>query len=416
MNDEQQTDPEQASRTADAVARTSYGKLVAYLAARTRDVTAAEDALSEAFAAALAHWPAEGCPANPEAWLLTVARRKLIDMFRANRFDSTDLDNLVAPTADAAEIPDERLAMMFACAHPAIDSAVRAPLILQVVLGLDAKAIASAFLTSPAAVGKRLVRAKTKIREAAIPIRVPARSELLPRLDTVLDAVYAAYAEGWADPASTDSARGDLAEEAIFLARLLAALMPAEPEVLGLLSLLLHTEARRAARRTAAGEFVPLASQNPAQWNAALILQAESLLREACTHSTLGRFQLQAALQSAHVHRVSAGESNWPDVVALYDTLLALTHSPVVAINRAVAFAEVAGPAAALKSLDAIAADPQSAARLEDYQPWWTARADLLARTGAYLEARSAYDRAIGLERDDAVRRFLVRRQSALQT
>ncbi len=418
MSDELQTDLEQARRTADAIARTSYGKLVAFLAARTHDVAAAEDALSEAFAAALATWPRDGCPDNPEAWLMTVARRKLIDMFRSAHASSTEpdpnLDQLVAPSYVAPEIPDERLAMMFACAHPAIDATVRAPLILQVVLGLDAKAIASAFLTSPAAMGKRLVRAKTKIREAGIPFRVPARDELLPRLDTVLNAVYAAYAEGWADPAATDPARRDLAEEAIFLSRLLADLMPHEPEVLGLLALLLHTEARRAARRTANHEFVPLADQDPAQWNAALILEAESLLHKAAAFTTPGRFQLQAALQSAHIHRVRTGEPNWPDVVVLYDALFALTGSPVVALNRALAFSEVAGPTAALKALDQIAADPQAAARLEEYQPWWAARADLLARTGACAESHRAYDRAIGLERDDAVRRFLARRQSAL--
>ncbi|HVZ82344.1 MAG TPA: DUF6596 domain-containing protein [Terracidiphilus sp.] len=413
-----------SSQTAAAVARSSYGKLIAFLAARTRDVAAAEDALSEAFAAALATWPRDGCPANPEAWLLTVARRKLIDMFRASRshesafgrgFDPDfDMDQFVAPSNVAPEIPDERLAMMFACAHPAIDATVRAPLILQVVLGLDARAIASAFLTSPAAMSKRLVRAKTKIREAGIPFRVPARADLLPRLDTVLNAVYAAYAEGWADPAATDPAQRDLAEEGIFLARLLAALLPDEPEVLGLLALVLHTEARRAARRTAAGDFVPLAGQDPAQWNAALILEAEQLLHRASAHGALGRFQLQAALQSAHVHRVRTGESNWADVVALYDALFALTQSPVVAVNRAVALAELSGPAAALAALDSLAADPQSSARLEEYQPWWAARADLLARTGAYAQARHAYDRAIGLERDDAVRRFLALRQSAL--
>src|SRR5580704_2901996 len=259
---------ERARSTADAVARRSYGKLVAFLAARTRDVAAAEDALSEAFGSALADWPRNGCPSNPEAWLLTVARRKAIDMARSRRRheNAGEQLRLMAESLEAAaaesEIPDQRLALMFACAHPAIDLGIRAPLILQVVLGLDAAMIASAFLVSPVAMGKRLVRAKDKIREAGIPFRIPEREELSERLEGVLDAIYAAYAEGWADANGTDVARRDLTEEAMFLARLVAELMPEQPETLGLLSLLLHLEARRRARRTALGEYVPLAEQD----------------------------------------------------------------------------------------------------------------------------------------------------------
>jgi RNA polymerase sigma-70 factor (ECF subfamily) len=254
-----------ALSTADAVARRSYGKLVAFLAVRTRDVAAAEDALSEAFARALGEWPEKGCPSNPEAWLLTVARRKTIDMFRGRRRDEMAAAQLqiVAEGLDAGasqtEIPDQRLALMFACAHPAIDAGIRAPLILQVVLGLDAKTIASAFLMSPAAMSKRLVRAKEKIRQAGVPFRVPEREELPARLDTVLDAIYAAFAEGWSDPGGTDAARRDLTEEALFLARLVTELLPGEPEALGLLALMLHAEARRRARRAVNGEYVPLA-------------------------------------------------------------------------------------------------------------------------------------------------------------
>jgi RNA polymerase sigma factor (sigma-70 family) len=253
---------EQARATADAVARKSYGKLVAFLAARTRDVAGAEDALSEAFASALTDWTRNGCPQNPEAWLLTVARRKTIDMLRAARRHPSSSDELqlieealAAPTQ--GEIPDERLAMMFACAHPSIDAATRAPLMLQAVLGLDAKRIASAFLASPAAVSKRLVRAKQKIRQAGIPIRVPGREELPARLDTVLNAIYAAFSEGWTDPTGADAARRDLTEEALFLAGLVIVLLPEEPEALGLLALMLHAEARRRARRSDDGEFVP---------------------------------------------------------------------------------------------------------------------------------------------------------------
>ena len=248
----------QAHITADAVARRSYGKLVAFLAARTHDVAAAEDALSEAFASALADWPRNGCPNNPEAWLLTVARRKWIDLTRRHRpADHEELDYATEAlqafpsgidNPNDTEIPDRRLALMFACAHPAIDPGIRAPLILQVILGLDAAAIASAFLMSPTTMGQRLVRAKTKIRHAGIPFVIPGREELPARLDTVLDAIYAAFAEGWTDAAGTDLARRDLAEEAIFLGRLVNDLLPDQPEALGLLALMLHAEARRPAR------------------------------------------------------------------------------------------------------------------------------------------------------------------------
>jgi predicted RNA polymerase sigma factor len=406
----------QAHSTADAVARRSYGKLIAFLAARTRDVAAAEDALSEAFASALIDWPRNGCPSNPEAWLLTVARRKLIDGARRHTTSeaATVQLRLLAEGLDAAaadaDIPDRRLALMFACAHPAIEAGVRAPLMLQVVVGLDAKRIASAFLTSPAAMGKRLVRAKDKIRQAAIPFRVPEREELPGRLDTVLDAVYAAFAEGWSDPGGTDAARRDLTEEALFLARLVTELLPEEPEALGLLALMLHAEARRRARRNADGEFVPLAEQDQALWDWQMIHEAESLVRRAGALGVIGRYQLEGALQSAHVYRCRTGDANWAEVVQLYDALLAIAASPVVAINRALAIAETHGASAALDALQAIAAD----ARLADYQPYWAARAELLARTGAHGEARHAYEIAIGLEHDAAVRRFLQKRQAAL--
>jgi predicted RNA polymerase sigma factor len=406
-----------ARKTADAVARRSYGKLVAFLAARTRDVAAAEDALSEAFAAALADWPVNGCPANPEGWLLTVARRKVIDMYRGRRRHELAgeqlrvlAEGLDAAAATGAEIPDQRLALMFACAHPAIDAAVRAPLILQVVLGLDAKTIASAFLTSPAAMGKRLGRAKDKIRQAGIPFSVPEREELPNRLDTVLDAIYAGFTEGWTDPGGTDVARRDLTEEAMFLARLVTGLLPAEPEALGLLALMLHAEARRHARRNRHGDYVPLAEQDPGLWDSQMIEEAEALLRRASTLGSIGRYQLEGALQSAHVYRCRTGHANWAEVVQLYDALFAVAGSPVVAINRALAIAEEHGTGAALEAMREISAD----GRLAEYQPYWAARAELLAKTGAHTEARRAYEIAIGLERDASVRRFLQLRQSAL--
>jgi predicted RNA polymerase sigma factor len=406
----------EAHSTADAVARRSYGKLVAYLASRSRDVAAAEDALSEAFAAALADWPRNGCPSNPEAWLLTVARRKAIDVARArwrHEIASEEL-KVMAEGLDAAaiyaEIPDQRLALMFACAHPAIDASIRAPLILQVVLGLDAKAIASAFLMSPAAMGKRLVRAKDKIRNAGIPFIVPEREELPARLDTVLDAIYAAFAEGWTDPGGTDAVRRDLTEEVLFLGKLVIELLPEEPEALGLLALMLHAEARRRARRDARGEFVPLAEQDPQLWDSQMIFEAEALLRRASGLGAIGRYQLEGALQSAHVYRCRTGHDNWAEVVQLYDTLFALAGSPVVAINRALAIAEIHGASAALDALPDASAD----SRLAEYQPYWAVRAELLTKAGAQGEARRAYEIAIGLERDPAVRRFLQQRQSAL--
>jgi RNA polymerase sigma-70 factor (ECF subfamily) len=404
-----------AHSTAEAAARRSYGKLVAYLAARTRDVAAAEDALSEAFAAALVDWPRNGCPANPEAWLLTVARRRFIDGVRARQRHDIASERLESVAeglnaAGGAEIPDQRLALLFACAHPAIDAAVRAPLMLQVVLGLDAKRIGSAFLMSPAAMGKRLVRAKEKIREAGIPFRIPERAELRGRLDTVLDAIYAAFAEGWSDGTGTDVLRRDLAEEAIFLGRVVTELLPDEAEALGLLALMLHAESRRAARRNADGEYVPLAEQDPTLWNLRMIDEAEALLLRASALRSIGRYQLEAAVQSAHVSRRRTGQANWADVVTLYDALLGLSGSPVVAVNRALAVAELHGATAGLTAMEAVARDP----RFAEYQPYWAARAELLARTGALEEARHAYDVAIGLERDDAVRRFLQQRQAGL--
>ncbi len=405
---------ERARLTADAVARRSYGKLVAFLAARTHDVAAAEDALAEAFASALADWPISGCPDNPEGWLLTVARRKLIDCIRRRQTgerSSEELQRLVLDAAaDPAEIPDHRLALMFACAHPAIEASVRAPLILQVLLGLDAVMIASAFLVSPAAMSQRLVRAKDKIRQAGIPLRVPDREELPARVDTVLHAIYAAFSEGWSDPGGTDAARRDLSEETLFLGQLVAELLPQEPEALGLLALMLHAEARRRSRRSPAGAYVPLAEQDPALWDSQMIDAAEGLLLRASALGSIGRYQLEGALQSAHVHRRRTGRSNWEEIVQLYDALMSVSGSPVVAINRALAVAEVSGAVAGLQSMPDAAAD----ARLNEYQPYWAARAQLLGAAGAARDARAAYDIAIGLERDPAVRQFLQQRQQAL--
>ncbi|HEY4472163.1 MAG TPA: DUF6596 domain-containing protein [Stellaceae bacterium] len=406
-----------ARDAAERTARQSYGKLVAFLAHRLRDVAAAEDALAEAFAAALADWPRHGVPDKPEAWLLTVARRKAVDSDRRRRRgeDATrDLHLLTEELAHGAHaneaaIPDHRLALIFACAHPAIDERTRAPLILQAVLGFEAATIASAFLVAPAAMAQRLVRAKVKIREAGIPFRVPERAEMRDRLGPVLEAIYAAFSEGWTDPAGTE-ARRRLADEAIWLGRLVASLLPEEPEALGLLALMLFAEARRGARRNPAGDYIPLAEQDPALWDARLIEEAETLLLRASRMGVVGRYQLEGAVQSAHVVRARTGTADWAAIARLYAALMDLTGSPVVAINRAVATAEADGPAAGLVLLDVAAAD----ARLQEYQPYWAARAELLARVGDVTSAAEAYQLAIGLEPDLAVRRFLQRRRDAL--
>ena len=270
--------------------------------------------------------------------------------------------------------------------------------------------IASASLVAPSTLGQRLVRAKTKIRQAGSPCRVPEHKELGERLAAVLEAIYAAYAEGWVDAAGTDMRRRNLAEEAIWLGSLVASLLPQEPEAPGLLSLMLHAHARRDARRDAQGRYVPRAEQDPARWEVAMIDRAEALLARAAAQRSVGRYQLEAAIQSAHATRRRSGRADWPAIEQLYDALQALTGSPVVAVNRAIAVAETRGPRAALSVLDELAGD----ARLAQYQPYWAARADLLARSGELPSAAQAYERAMGLEPDAVVREFLQRQREAL--
>jgi|SRR5271157_415063 len=412
-------DGDAAARVAaEAVARRSYGKLVALLASRTRNVAGAEDALSDAFAAALVDWPASGVPRNPEAWLLTVARRKWIDATRRRRSGEDAVrhlrlisEEIEAAAASETKLPDKRLSLMFACAHPALDPGIRAPLVLQTLLGFDAATIGSAFLISPATMSQRLVRAKRKIREAAVSFEVPEGAELAARLDAVLEAIYAAFAEGWSDPAGTDVRRRNLAEEGIWLGRLVASLLPDEPEALGLLSLMLYAQARRDARRDSHGEYVPLADQDPALWDTPLIEEAEALLSRASALPETGRYQLEAAVQSAHVVRRLTARSDWAAIERIYDALLAMTGSPVVAVNRAIALGETRGAAAGLEALDALSDDR----RLAEYQPYWAARAGLVARTREFEASDAAYERAIGLESDPAVRRFLERRRTELR-
>ncbi len=402
---------------ATRVARESYGKLVAFLAARDRDIPGAEDALSEALAAALADWPRKGVPANPEGWLAVAAQRRRIDAARRRRGagDASEAlrllgEELRAAVETEAPIPDRRLALMFVCAHPAIDEAIRAPLMLQTILGCDAAAIASAFLVSPTAMGQRLARAKAKIRLAGAPFRIPEREDIAERLGAVLDAIYAAFAHGWAEAFSDDPRGRNLAEEAIWLGRVVAALAPDEPEALGLLALMLYADSRRAARRDATGRYVPLDAQDVAQWDAALIDEAERLLRAASARSKPGRFQLEAAIQSAHVARRQTGTADWSAIETLYDALYALTGSRVVAVNRAVAVANARGAGAGLALIE----EAGAGGGLETFQSYWAAKADLLARAGEAEGAKTSYRRAIGLESDPAVRAFLLARLEAL--
>lgn len=406
-----------AHRAAERVARDSYGRLVAFLAARTRDVAGAEDALAEAFASALKSWPEDGIPTNPDAWLLTVARRRQTDAARRRQTRTAGevhiqlmTEELEEASAQPDAIPDRRLALMFACAHPDIERGMRAPLILQTILGLSAIDIAAAFLIPPTTMGQRLVRAKARIREAGIPFAVPEREDLAARLDAVLEAIYAAYAKGWTEIGDTAAER--LADEAIWLGRLVVSLLPDEPEAKGMLALMLYAEARRQARRDADGAYVPLETQDVTLWDEPLILAAEALLHEANRAAgPTGRYQIEAAIQSAHVARRVSGRPNWDAVVALYDVLLNLTHSPVALLNRAAALAETDGPEAALASLDAIADDR----RMESYQPYWAARGHLAARAGRKTEAHEALTLAIGLATDDAVRHYLIAQRAKLR-
>jgi RNA polymerase sigma-70 factor (ECF subfamily) len=411
-------DPDKRSsawRAAECAARESYGKLLALLAVRSNDVAAAEDALADAFAAALARWPITGVPSAPDAWLLTAARRRLVDAARHQQAEdrahaavAADLAPAITEIAEDGGVPDLRLSLMFACTHPAIDPAVRTPLILQAVLGFDARRIAAAFIQSPDAVAQRLVRAKRKIRDAAIPMHAPDMSVRPERIDAVLDAIYVAFADGWGNPQDTTMERQGLTAEAIRLARLVVGLAEHEPEPLGLLALLLYVESRRLAHRPSAGGYVPLSEQDPAAWAGDLIDEAEEILGRAGSAGRVGRFQLEAAIQSVHAARRRTGTTDWPALVLLYDELMRLTGSDVVATNRAVARAAVDGPAAGLAELDGI----RAAGRVESYQPFWAARAELCARLGDRAAAHDAYQRAIGLASDPDVRRFLMDRRN----
>lgn len=405
-----------ARRSVEVAARASRSRLLAFLASRTRDLAAAEDALADAFHAALETWPRSGVPDKPEAWLLTVARHRLIDAARHVRVHTDAAADLLVIADEAQELtslgtafPDERLKLMFICAHPAIDAAARTPLMLQTVLGLDLTRIASAFLVQPAAMGQRLSRAKRKIRDADIAFEVPAARELLPRLDAVLETVYAAYGSGWDDVAGGDNLHQGLAAEAVDLGQLLLELLPSEPEVLGLLALMLHCEARRDARRTVHGAYVPLSEQDVACWAWPQIEAAEKLLHAAQRSGQVGRFQLEAAIQSAHARRAVAGTTDWKSIAALYDGLVRLAPTTGAQVARAAAIGEAEGAAVGWAALAALPAEA-----IHSYQPYWALAAHLLKCLRRAPEARAAYERALGLCADPAMREFLARQAAEL--
>ena len=404
--------PASADGAADAVAdvvRTSYGRLVALLAASTRDLAAAEDALAEALEAALRTWPDRGVPDRPEAWMLTAARRALIGAHRRRDVAARAAPTLAVLAEELAEpaassaVPDKRLELMYVCAHPAIDPSVHTALMLQAVLGLDAVRIASAFLVRPEALGQRLVRAKRRITSTGIAFELPSAEQLPQRTAAVLDAVYAAYGTGWDDATGADPKRRGLTAEAIRLATILVELQPHEPEAHGLLALLLHSDARRDARRAPDGSFVPLAEQDVARWSRPTVERAEHHLSVALSLGRVGPYQLHAAIQSVHNRRAATGTTDWGAIAALYAGLAALDPSVGTRVARAAAVMEAAGATEAASLLDAM--DDADDADVATYQPYWVLRAELAARTGA--DPSEPLARAVELTSETAVRAHL---------
>jgi len=390
-------------------ARAAYGRLVALLAVRSGDLAGAEDALADALVAALERWPIDGLPLNPQAWLLTVARRRGIDRARRRaRADAAQAELVrMQDEADAAHdeerpFPDARLGLMLACAHPAIDSAARTPLMLQAVLGLSAERMASAFLTSPAAMTKRLVRAKAKLAAAGVRFTVPGPESLAERMEPVLDAVYAAFTL-----ARDDTGDRTFEGEALWLGRLIAELASSEPEAVGLLALMLFVSARAPAAST--GNFVPLSRQEPAAWDNGRMVEAETLLREAGRLLRPGRFQIEAAIQAVHADRRRTMRTDWNAILTLYDGLVVVSPTIGARVARAAALAQSGDPAAALAALDEL-----DALRIAAHQPYWAARAFALGAAGHRAESADAYLRAAGLTERPAIRAWLLEQRAAL--
>ncbi|MET8255885.1 sigma-70 family RNA polymerase sigma factor [Micromonospora sp. NPDC005205] len=397
----------------EAVFREERGRLLASLVRRFGDLDLAEEVTSEAIEAALTHWPTDGVPSRPGAWLLTTARRRAVDRLRRDRVLATRLAVLQAeaeradpaPPADAdRDLPDDRLALFFTCAHPALAAQDRGALTLRFLAGLTTTEVARAFLVPPATMAQRLVRAKRKIRDARIPFRVPGPDELPGRLPTVLQAVYSVFTEGYAASSGPDLQRIDLAEEAIRLGRILRRLLPAEREVAGLLGLMLLVHARRDARTGPDGTMILLDDQDRGRWDGQLIEEGRGLVVVALTGRAPGPYGVQAAIAALHDEAADVASTDWPQVVALYDVLLGLVPSPIVALNRAAAVAMRDGPAAGLALLDELADEP----RLRGYHPYPAARAALLRRLGRYDEAAAAYRSALTLVGTEPERAYLL--------
>ncbi|GAA3445024.1 RNA polymerase sigma factor [Planomonospora venezuelensis] len=409
-----------AESTVEAMFREERGRLLASLVRRFGDLDLAEEVASEAIEAALLHWPAEGVPPKPGAWLMTTARRKAVDRLRRDRAYAARLAVLqveadragpVPPAGADGDLPDERLQLFFTCAHPALSAEDRGALTLRCLAGLTTPEVARAFLVPVETMAKRIVRAKKKIREARIPFRVPGADELPERLPGVLQVIYSIFTEGYAASAGPDLQRIDLAEEAVRLGRILRRLMPAEREAAGLLGLMLLVHARRDARIGPEGGLVLLDDQDRGRWDRTMIQEGGDLVLAALTGGPPGPYGVQAAIAALHDEAADVATTDWPQIVALYDVLLALAPSPVVALNRAVAVAMRDGPEAGLALLDGLSGEP----RLRGHHPYPAARADLLSRLGRFPEAAAAYREALGLAGTEPERAYLRRRLDAAE-